>query len=105
MTAGPGCPGMGRVPGLDLGGTGRVARIVLGADRSGVGVLRDTGNAVGEVVQEPHDQGVRAFGLAGPFGLGRRCDRLGSCKLPKGNHVGFTRRCGTLASGALTGTI
>lgn len=99
------CPRMGRVPGLDLGGTGRVARIVLGADGSGVGVLRDTGNTVGEVVQEPHDQGVRAFGLAGPFGLGRRCDRLGSCKLPKGNHVGFTRRCGTLASGALTGTI
>jgi hypothetical protein len=96
---------MGRVPGLDLGGTGRVARIVLGVDGGGVGVLRDTGNAVGEVVQEPHDQGVRSFGLAGPFGLGRRCYRLGNCKLPKGNHVGLTRRRGTLASGVLTRTI
>jgi len=82
-----------------------VARIVLGADGSGAGMLRDAGNAVGEVVQEPHDRGIRAFGLAGPFGLGRRCDRLGSGKLPKGDHVGFTRRCGALASGALTGTI
>lgn len=105
MAAGPRCPRMGRVPGLDLGGTGRVARIVLSADGSGVGVLRDTGNAVGEVVQEPHDQGVRAFGLVGPFGLCRRCDRLGSFKLPKGDHIGFTRHCGTLANGAITGTI
>jgi hypothetical protein len=105
MVAGAGCPRMGRVPGLDLGGTGRVARIVLSADGSGVGVLRDTGNAVGEVVQEPDDQGVRAFGLAGPSGLGRRCDRLASCKFPKGDHVGFTRRCCALAGGALTGTI
>jgi hypothetical protein len=86
-------------------GPGRVARIVLSPDGSGVGVLRDTGNAVGEVVHEPHDHGVRAFGLADPFGLGRRCHRLGSGKLAQGNHVGFTRRCGTLASGALTGTI
>jgi hypothetical protein len=53
------------VPCPDLGGAGLVARIMLGPDRGRVGVFRDAGYAVGEVVKNPYDERVRPFGSRG----------------------------------------
>jgi hypothetical protein len=55
MVAHPCCGGAGVVSSLDLGGTGSMTRIVLSPDGRRVGVFRDARNAVGEVVDEPHD--------------------------------------------------
>jgi len=76
-----------------------VALLVLGADRSRVGVLRNAGHPVGEVVEEPHEQGIRSSGR------GRPGTRRGFFEIPTGYHVAFAGRCGTRSGGTLPGTI
>jgi hypothetical protein len=73
MVARPCSGGSGVVSSLDLGGTGGVTRVVLRPDGRGIGVLRDARNAVGEVVEELHDHGVRPFRLGIPLRLGWLC--------------------------------
>jgi hypothetical protein len=72
---------------------------MLGTNRSRVGVLRDTRHAMGEVVKESHDEGVR------PFRVRRPGYRGGLVELPTGNHVTLTRCCGASASGTFLGTV
>jgi hypothetical protein len=62
-------------------------------------MFRNTGNAVREVMDEPHDEGVRPFRLDDPD------DRRGFFELATGDHVGLACRCGALASGALSVTV
>jgi hypothetical protein len=87
------------VPRPYLGGAGLVARIVLGTNVCRVGVFWDSGESMGEVVKDPHDERVRALWLCG------RCTWQGPFKVPTGDHVRFTRGCCALARGALTGTV
>jgi hypothetical protein len=48
---------------LDLSCSRRVARFVLRPNVRWVGVLRDTGNAVREVVEDPNDPWVGSLGF------------------------------------------
>jgi hypothetical protein len=82
-----------------LSGAGLVARIVLSTDVCGVHVFWDSGKAVHQIVQEPHNERVRALGLGGQSAWRRRFE------VPTGDHVRFARGCCTLASGTLTGTV
>jgi hypothetical protein len=87
------------VPCLHLGGTGPVALLMLDANRSRIGVLRNARHPVGEVVDEPYEQGIRSFGI------GRPGDHRGLLELSAGYHVAFACRCGACPSGTLPGTI
>jgi hypothetical protein len=60
---GPCAPRMRLVARLDLSCSRPVARFVLRADVSRIGMVRDTGNAVREVVQDPNDPGVGSLGF------------------------------------------
>ena len=60
---------------------------MLDANRSRVGVLRSAGNLVGEVVDEPYEQGIRSFGA------GRPGTHRGYLELSAGYHVAFACQC------------
>ena len=49
---------------LDLSRSGPVARLMLSANVRRVGMFRDTGNAVREIVEDPNDPWVGSLGLA-----------------------------------------
>jgi hypothetical protein len=87
------------VPRFHRGRTGLVARIVLSTDMSRVGVFWHTGEAMGEVVQEPHDERVWALRLCG------RRDRRGHFKVPTGNHVRLAGGRCALASSPFVGSV
>lgn len=61
---------------------GAVARFMLGANVRRVAMLRDTGNAMHEVVEGPNDPWVGSLRLV--VFDGRRL-----CGLPTGDHVAF----------------
>jgi hypothetical protein len=86
------------VSSLDLGTAGPVSGIVIGTNGGRVDMFGDPGNEVGEIVQDPHDQGVRPLG----FGF---TDRLRDFEFPTGDHIALAGRRGTLAGGTLSGTV
>jgi hypothetical protein len=78
------CPRRSRlVARLDLSRSGPVAPFMLRANVPRVGMLRDTGNAVHEVVKDPNDPWVGSLGCVVFDG------RRGLCGLPTGDHVAF----------------